>query len=107
MKAYMARIWGDISRDKRKLSFGLVLVGIALLLWGRLLLKQVPQAAVADPPIKVAAPSPASDQSSAEAAPRPVVFVDLSNKIRHGLFTTDLSQREVIRPGQANDLSQN
>ena len=68
MKAHLTRIWDEISRDKRKLSLGLILVGIALLLWGRLLLKQVPQAAVADPSVKAAATPPGSDRPSARTS---------------------------------------
>ena len=85
---------------------GLILVGIALLLWGRLLLKQVPQAAVADQPVKAAATPPASDHPSMRAGPRPVVFVDLPDKIRRDVFTIDPSRYEVIEPAQIDDSSQ-
>lgn len=38
-----------LTRDKRKLSMMLALCGVAMLLWGRLLLKEVPRTAVAEP----------------------------------------------------------
>lgn len=49
MSRILKQLKRDLLADKRKLGLGVSLVAVALLLWGRLLLKDVPRTAIADP----------------------------------------------------------
>lgn len=73
--------------NPRKLAIIAVLLSAAMLLWGRLLLKQVPRTATAEPgAVEVVAVSEPAG-SPAEAAPLPVVYVDLPEHLPRDLFS--------------------
>jgi hypothetical protein len=78
----------ELKADRRKLSAMVILTGFALLLWGRLLLKNVPQTATARPVAKLLAAGE-TDKNEAPvdlAKPLPVVYVDLAEELPRDLF---------------------
>ncbi|MAE60593.1 MAG: hypothetical protein CMJ49_04450 [Planctomycetaceae bacterium] len=83
-------IWKLITADKRKFGLVCTLMCVALLLWGRLLMKDVPLTATADDPtapsIAGAVPTPPAD-SALEGWP--VVHVDLVDEVSRDLFRPD------------------
>lgn len=97
MSASLRKIVRRLTADRRKLSMLLALGAVVLLLWGRLLLKQVPRTAVADPEnqaLSVVAPS--TDWSSLLAKDkRPTVFVELPAGVTRDLFHPN---RRLYRP---------
>ena len=66
MQDQLRQAWRQLTADKKKLGLMVGLMAVGLLLWGRLMLKQVPQVATADDGLAVAA-------AAADAArhPRP------------------------------------
>ncbi len=89
------RIWQQLSADKRKLGLMATLLGLAVLLWGRLLLKDVPRTANATPAAVAAdaAEAAAGDKALTDNTPvdRPVVFVRLADEVDRDLFRFDRS----------------
>jgi len=76
MNRTIRRIKQQLLADKRKLGLMVSLLGLALLLWGRLLLKDVPRTAVADPePKQVAEAEPEPDTETIRRRTRPTVRV--------------------------------
>ena len=79
--------------DRRKLGVMLTLALVAMLLWGRLLMKNVPRTAVADPQAAIAAIAPGTPAAaSAKTAdkPRPAsVIVPRYPPVRRDLFAFD------------------
>ena len=49
MNEQLQKLWVTLKADKKKLALMALLISFGLLLWGRLLLKQVPQSAIAEP----------------------------------------------------------
>ena len=86
------RIKKQLLADKRKLTMMLMLGGFAMLLWGRLLLRNVPRTAVADPkanPTTRLAGADSKDASTTDktpAKPAPVVYVNLFDRVSRDLF---------------------
>lgn len=94
MNATIARFKRQLLADRRKLAAMTCLLAVALLLWGRLLLKDVPRTAVAKPGERVAA----SVEGGAAVAPvkavadknaRPVVTVAMYPAPQRDLFAFD------------------
>lgn len=82
----------ELKADRRKLAAVAMLMALGLLLWGRLLLKDVPKTAVAGPGAQAAA---AVDEGvieveSGSLVPRPVIYLDLPAALQRDLFATDL-----------------
>ena len=81
--------------DKKKLSLIVGLFCVMLLLWGRLILKQVPRVAVADPAPSSSATTvlPSSTQALKRtlSGEKPVVTVTLPNVSQRDLFELDLT----------------
>lgn len=75
----MDRLWnrikGELINDKRKLVMVTSLLAVALLLWGRLLLKDVPRTAVADPDQTAEAQAPSPRTTPAPQTDRPAVVL--------------------------------
>lgn len=101
MNDLLKRLWQHISADRKKLGLMLALVAVGLLLWGRLLLRQVPRSAVA-------APSPAAATASApgkkaarpvEVEPLRVVEVAVPETLARDLFSlNDELYEKIERP---------
>ncbi len=90
--------WHDIRRlllaDKRKFSLMLTLGLFGLLLWSRLLFRDVPRTGFAKPGkngVAAAAPRPA-EGGAQSTLPRQPLKVKLVDKLDRDLFETDLSQ---------------
>ena len=88
MSAPLRKFVRRLTADRRKLSMLLALGAVVLLLWGRLLLKQVPRTAVADPENQaVSVVAPTTDWSSLLAKDkRPTVLVELPAGVTRDLF---------------------
>lgn len=92
--------------EKKKAAALLGLVAVGLLLWGRLLIQQVPRTVVANPSASASAETPGNpageipaDQGSGALAmaplrsqARPVVTVDLPTNLCRDVFTFDASR---------------
>lgn len=83
MNDKLKKFWKQITADKKRFGAMAALLGVALLMWGRLLLKDVPRTAVAEP-----------KEKEAQAAPfvlpkRPVVYVDLPQESARNPFAMD------------------
>ncbi len=78
MKDKMKRGWAWVLADRKRVAM-LGLVTLMMLMWGRLLLKQVPQTTVADDALVAVQPGP-------RQAAEPVVEIDLSEELSSDLF---------------------
>lgn len=90
--------------DKRKLSFALALLSVAILLWGRVLFKKVPRTAVATDPAKLAAVNPGEtggDKTGVNDGIK-MVYVDFPAGVRRDPFA--LNSARFI---QYEDLAHN
>lgn len=69
----------ELMADRRKLAIMVVLLMVALLLWGRLLLKKVPQIATAEPvsPLAATPPGPVDDLPAPLLSQGPLVRLEL------------------------------
>lgn len=75
--------------QRKKFGIIVMLFTIALLLWGRLLLKAVPRTATAEPDIVDSAAAGATDNQNQSSKNRRVIRVDLPAEARRDLFTFD------------------
>lgn len=101
MNETIQRIKQQMMADRKKLSLMASLAAVMLLLWGRLLLKQVPRTAVADPAASTAAAQTAngsSSQSAAEFVMGPSVYVNLPSVVKRDLFQFDRSRFSKLEP---------
>jgi len=87
MRGFMQKLLAD----KAKASLVLGLMAIMLLMWGRLMLKQVPRTAVAEPAAQAAVAETIKPAVKSSWAP-PVVNVDLPNAFTRDLFAVDTSR---------------
>lgn len=92
MNAWINKTLSELRADRKKLTLMCGLLAIGLLLWGRLLMRQVPKTAVADPAAAVA--TAVSDEiipAAKPAAPkgRPKVEVVLSDETARDPFSLD------------------
>jgi hypothetical protein len=96
-----------LSKDKKKLGLVLALMAVGLLLWGRLMLKQVPRTAVAKPAAVAAAANEAP--AAVTFASRTTVHVDLPDVLSRDPFQIDPSgfprveKPEVIQVAEKSD----
>ena len=83
----------QLMADKKKLSVILCLSAVLMLMWGRLMLKQLPRNAVADPPAETQTEtSSTSENTSASARTRgrpAAVTIALSDTLARDLFAFD------------------
>jgi len=87
-------------RDPKKAGLVVLLIVVALLLWGRLLLSHVPQMASADPSAPVAAGVDGSGELSGPILPttpdKPVVSVELAEVLSRDLFLLPREKYEAL-----------
>ncbi len=105
MKRWIKKRVKQLTADRRKFGLMVGLLAVALLLWGRILVKQVPRQAIADPAQKKA---PAS---TTPATPTPTgehkrIYVSLNETLRRDLFAVDLSQFAQITSGASDSITQ-
>lgn len=82
-----------LTAERKKIGVAMALLMLGLLLWGRLLLKDPPRTATADPAARAAAAaSPA--QINRAVGPRPVVVVHLPKAVERDLFALDETRFE-------------
>lgn len=106
-KDQLKQLANTLTADKKKLVMMLVLVMVGLLLWGRLLLKQVPRSAIADQPVKAAdAGQGQSDNFRTTPVQRRTVFVNLSNDVVRDIFALDRSFYDKIQDESENNGSE-
>ena len=90
MNTTMRHVMLHLTADKKKLSLMVALLAVALLLWGRLMLKQVPRTAVAVPAGASVAINPATDtDTSLIGEARPIIYVSLSQTLNRDIFVPD------------------
>jgi hypothetical protein len=92
MNAWINKTFSDLRADRKKLTLMCGLLAIGLLLWGRLLMRQVPRTAVADPAAAVATAigeeiTPAIKPATTTG--RPTVEVVLSDQTPRDPFSLD------------------
>lgn len=95
MKRVIDQVVRELKADKRKLSAICLLLAVGLLLWGRLMLKNVPQTATARPAFSGASAAAPADEGVIDVengglVPRPVVYMDLPSTLRRDLFALDI-----------------
>lgn len=84
MNRNLRRLIRVVTADKKKLSIMMALMAVGLLMWGRLLLKNVPRSAVADDKNPVAHSGAAG--IGGPSVKRPRVVVDLPTQVDRDLF---------------------
>lgn len=89
MKQWMRRTWKQLTADKRRFSLALSLALIGLLMWGRLLLKQVPKTAIADPD---AVAESVEDPAGSSRLTWKTVEVELSDVCARDVFALDAGE---------------
>ncbi len=97
----MNQLWNQLRRqllaDKKKACLMAGLVAVMLLMWGRLILKQIPRVATASTPVAAsAAPATPAAPASARAEPTgwraaPAIYTDLPQQVSRDLFAFDPS----------------
>jgi hypothetical protein len=92
MNAWINKTFSDLRADRKKVTLMCGLLAIGMLLWGRLLIRQVPKTAVADPAAAVATAmgeeiKPAVKPTATKG--RPKVEVVLSDETSRDPFSID------------------
>lgn len=95
MNHYTRRFVCGPTKGKKYLLILLALVVVIPLLWGRLMLKQVPRMAVATPATRVPADAPLGGWVKT-AGHLQAVYVDLPEKLNRDLFAVDLSLYQCV-----------
>jgi hypothetical protein len=93
-----------IQAEKRKAAMLAMLACFALLLWGRLLLKDVPRTAVANPSApaaEAAADGAVGSKVTAASVLRPVVKVELSDAVNRDLFRFNSTHFPLIEKAES------
>ena len=102
MNEQLQKLWATLKADKNKLVImSLLLLLFGLLLWGRLLLKQVPQSAVAEP--RQVAPAPSSGNRRPESAERQTLDIELIREATRDIFARDPAFYDKIGPTRQVD----
>lgn len=91
MTPYLKQLVRKLTADKKKLSVMVGLLAVLMLLWGRLLLKEVPRTAVAEPEPGQVADTSASPWASPNQASFEKVEVHLPQTLSRDLFSLDIS----------------
>jgi hypothetical protein len=94
--------------DRKKLSIMASLLAVALLLWGRVLLKRVPRTAVASPPAAAAVEGSPRDANREESINHinKTVYVDLASVLSRDLFAIDSSRFAQIPLSPVDSITQ-
>lgn len=90
MMSYLRQMMGRMMADKKKLCIMASLLAVLLLLWGRLILKEVPRTAVADPIANQALDRWNMHAFADSKVNLTRVEVELPNVLSRDLFTLDL-----------------
>ncbi len=95
MRRAIDQVVRELKADKRKLGAVCLLVAVGLLLWGRLMLKNIPQTATAKPAFTASAVDQGLSAVEVLAiedglSPRPVVYMDLPSTLQRDLFALDV-----------------
>jgi len=91
-------LWRRLTADRRRFTVMLVLWTVGLLMWGRLLLKNLPRSAVADRPVVVDPTAPPAKPSFELPRPAQVVQVPLSDHSERSIF--------ALRPDEYDQIPQ-
>jgi hypothetical protein len=99
----------QLTADKKKLGVMLGLLAVGLLLWGRLLLKEVPRTATATPKATATAaasssPAPASDPTPQFDEPAVTVVVDLASTLTRDVFALDTAGYPEAKNGEESSV---
>lgn len=88
MTSFLHKYWRQLTADKRKLTLMLLLVGVGLLLWGRLLLKDVPRTVMANPDksVSLAQHKGSSVPDPGDPLARATVYIDIPDSLTRDLF---------------------
>ena len=88
MSDQVKKIVSKLTADKKKFSLMVGLIAVALLMWGRLLLKEVPRSATASPEQQVAGEllSGNSEAGGMSSYQRNVVYVEIPQSTNRDLF---------------------
>jgi len=106
MNRHLANLKRQLLADKKKLGVMVILAVFGLLLWGRLLLRDVPRTATAQPKSKVSARS--SDNAAIATPARPhkveVVRINADRRVSRDLFRFDPNRynRTLLSPDSGN-----
>ena len=101
MNTTLSRIQREL-KDPKKASLVVLLIAVSMLLWGRLLLKHVPQMASADPAAAVSTPVDSGGMGELsgpvlpERADKPIVAVDLAQDVSRDLFLLPHDKYEPV-----------
>lgn len=99
------KVIGQLTADKKKLGLMVGLLAVGLLLWGRLLIKDVPRTATAEPTAKVVAAEPVSARAlEAESGPAVTVVVDLPGSLTRDMFALDTSVYPKAKNGEESSV---
>lgn len=90
MMSYMRQITERLTRDKKKMCVMVSLLAVLLLLWGRLILKEVPRTAVADPVMSKVVDRWNQNAFAESKVMLSRVEVELPTTLSRDLFTLDL-----------------
>lgn len=93
MSPWLDRCRRVLMADKKKTAVMVALVAVGLLLWGRLLLKQVPKTATATPDALLGM---ASDDAGPIPEPSPRVVIDFPDSLDRDVFAIDPSHYQRI-----------
>ncbi|MCC6682728.1 MAG: hypothetical protein IT445_17645 [Phycisphaeraceae bacterium] len=106
MSGLLNNLKQQLLADKRKLGVIVLLLFFGLLLWGRLLLKDVPRTATADPKPKVAAaPSDKSRPAAGKTSRVEIVRIHSDRQLKRDLFLFDPNRyRRTIGTGETENL---
>ncbi len=92
MKEKIDEIIKELTADKKKLGFMIALIAVGMLLWGRLMLKQAPRTAVADPDqVSAVIDSDLTGGALWSGDAGRVVYVDFPEEVSRDLFALDLT----------------
>jgi hypothetical protein len=91
MSNTVTQLGRQLAADRKKLSIMLALLVFGMLLWGRLLLKEVPRSVTAMPTVATNVHTPSATDGVAAVAPgfQRVVYVDWPGVLDRDLFTFD------------------
>ncbi len=109
MSQFTNKYLRQLTADKKKLCLMLGLLAVGLLLWGRLLIKDVPRTATAKPAVQAAATGPASEPFTAQAmgadtGPAVTVVVDLPRSLTRDMFALDTSGYPQAKKGEDSSV---
>jgi len=103
-KDAIMKLWRQATADKRKFAAMVILLAVGLLMWGRLLLKEVPRSAVADPSTLAVTADVAEPVVPVATIDLSTVVVDVPQSLTRNIFTVDVSgYPRVVRDEEINE----